>query len=295
MRAGGAVGVPAGFRFRVGRDTRRETMNADRMIAVFLSGVLVGGSVVYLSPNNGLQGQSSGQHQGTQTGAGGQGGGGPAGGQASASAQAATPSGDVGSSGGGAAASSSGLAEATPAGQLAGAGPGAPGSLEATPVEKGGSATTSMADPGGDPSMQGGSGGDSSMQGGSSGGDPSMQGGGGQMGGGGMEPSPISATPTAGAPRGATRLLRHLQLAPTLWKAQAEAALASKDPKVKALAGDIAAHAANVPTVSDRLPPVTEITSYLYESKLLLDKMNAAGMDVSSLQTQIDEVSKARH
>ncbi len=267
-------------------------MNADRMIAVFLSGVLVGGAVVYLSPNNGLSVGPSGQHQGSQTGAGGQGQGGPSGGQSSQAAQAATPSGDIGgggaagggasgagsagSGGGGdASSSSSTMGTGTPDGQMAGQGPGAPGSME-------GSA-------GGESGSGQGSGG------GMMGSDASSQGGGGVQGGGEMEPSPLSASPVSGAPRGATRLYRHLQLAPTLWKAQAEAALSSKDSKIRAMAPAIADHAASVPTVSDRLPPNTEIVSYLVDSKLLLEKMKTAGMDVSSLETQVDEVSKARH
>lgn len=260
-------------------------MNADRMIAVFLSGVLVGGVVVYLSPNNGLSVGPSGQHQGSQTGAGGQGQGGPSGGQSSQAAQAATPSGDIGGGGaasaaagggGDAASSGSSMGAGTPDGQMAGQGPGAPGSMEGSAGGESGS------------SQSGGGGG-------MMGSDASSQGGGGVQGGGEMEPSPLSASPVSGAPRGATRLYRHLQIAPTLWKAQAEAALSSKDSKIRAMAPAIADHAAGVPTVSDRLPPNTEIVSYLVDSKLLLEKMKTAGMDVSSLETQVDEVSKARH
>ncbi len=252
-------------------------MNADRMIAVFLSGVLVGGLVVYMAPNNGLSSGMSGGHQGAQTGAGGQGGGGPAGGQASSAAQAATPSGDVGSSSGagggaatagGGAAASGGLGAST---ETSGSGPGAQGSMESS-------------------AMGGTSGGVMNTTGGQSGGQ------GGTMGGtdGGDSSSPISPVPVSGAPQGATRLLRHLQIAPTLWKAQAEAALQSKDAKIRALAGDIAAHAAAVPTVTDRLPQTPNVVSYLVDSKLLLDRMKSAGMDVGSLETQVDEVSRAR-
>ena len=235
-------------------------MNADRMIAVFLSGVLVGGAVVYLAPNNGL---SSGGHQGSQTGVGGQGGGGPSGGQPNAGAKGETPSGDIGAGG----------ASAAPSGSA----PGAQGSLENGPV--GGSTggmmdTTAVA---GSP----GSGG---------------QGGGGEadQGGGDDVPSPISPVPVSGAPQGATRLLRHLQLAPTLWKAQAEDALQSASPKSRALASEIATHAAGVPIVTDKLPQTPNIVSYLLDSKLLLIRMKEAGMDINALETQIDEVSRAR-
>ncbi|GDX83149.1 hypothetical protein LBMAG42_49600 [Deltaproteobacteria bacterium] len=267
------------------------------MIAVFLSGVLVGGLVVYMSPNNGLSSGMSGGHQGGQTGAGGQGGGGPAGGQANGAAQAATPSGDVGSTAGGGAAgatgggaaaggatdaASGGAAGATTGGggasEMSGPGPGAQGSMESSAM--GGASGGVMGTGGG--GQEGGMGGGG--QGGSMGGAE----------GGGDSSSPISPVPVSGAPQGATRLLRHLQIAPTLWKAQAEAALQSKDSKIRALAGDIAAHAAAVPTVTDRLPQTPNVVSYLVDSKLLLERMKAAGMDVGSLETQVDEVSRAR-
>lgn len=270
-------------------------MNADRMIAVFLSGVLVGGLVVYMSPNNGLSSGLSSGHQGAQTGAGGQGGGGPAGGQVSGAAQAATPSGDVGASSG---AGASGVGAAGGAGTAEGGGAGAGAATGA------GGGTSEMSGPG--PGAQGSM--ESSAMGGASGGMMGAGGGGGMGGqggsmggqsgsmgeGGGDSSSPISPVPVSGAPQGATRLLRHLQIAPTLWKAQAEAALQSKDSKIRALAGDIAAHAAAVPTVTDRLPQTPNVVSYLVDSKLLLDRMKTAGMDIGSLETQIDEVSRAR-
>ncbi len=265
-------------------------MNADRMISVFLAGVLVGGSVVYLSPNNSLAvGVPGGQKQGGSTGVsggksgseggGGQGGGAQTGGgqsgggQSGGGGQGGAGQGSEGQGGGGGT-SSSGLGDASAG--MAGAGPGTQGSQEMSP-SSGGAGT------GGDGGMSGGGGG-------SSGG---VTGSGGTVGGE-TEASPISAQPVSGAPRGATRLLRHLQLAPTLWKAQAEAALASPDAKVRELAAKIAAHAASVPTVSDRMPPNTEVVAYLVDSKLLLERMKLLGMDVGSLESQVDEVSRSR-
>ena len=243
-------------------------MNADRMISVFLAGVLVGGSVVYLSPNNSLAvGVSGGQKQGGSTGvSGGKSGSGEQGGGAA-----------QGSEGQGGGSASPGLGNASSG--MAGAGPGTQGSQENLPSSGGG---------GGD--------GGTSGEGGTSGGGGSSGGvtGSGGVVGGETEASPISAQPVSGAPRGATRLLRHLQLAPTLWNAQAEAALASPDPKVKELASKLAAHAAAVPTVSDRMPPNTEVVAYLVDSKLLLERMKLVGMDVSSLESQVDEVSRSR-
>lgn len=238
-------------------------MNADRMIAVFLSGVLVGGAVVYLAPNNGL---SSGGHQGSQTGVGGQGGGGPSGGQPNAGAKGETPSGDIGAGG----------ASAAPSGSA----PGAQGSLENGPV---GGSNGGMMDT-------------TAVAGSPGGGGQGGQGSGGEadQGGGEDVPSPISPVPVSGAPQGATRLLRHLQLAPTLWKAQAEDALQSASPKSRALASEIATHAAGVPIVTDKLPQTPNIVSYLLDSKLLLIRMKEAGMDINALETQIDEVSRAR-
>lgn len=234
-------------------------MNADRMIAVFLSGVLVGGAVVYLASNNGLSSGFSPGHQGSQTNSNGQGGGGPAGGQPNAGAKGATPSGDIGAAS---------AASAAPSGSA----PGAPGSLENGPA---GGAQGGMMDA----TASGGAGG---------------AGGEGSEGGGEDVPSPIAPVPVSGAPQGATRLLRHLQLAPTLWKAQAEDALQSASPKSRALASDIATHATTVPIVSDKLPQTPNIVSYLVDSKLLLIRMKEAGMDIDALETQIDEVSRAR-
>ncbi|MSQ03134.1 MAG: hypothetical protein EXR71_14805 [Myxococcales bacterium] len=238
-------------------------MNADRMISVFLAGVLVGGSVVYLAPNNSLAvGVPGRQREGGATGvSAGKSGASEQGGGGQADAGQGSEGQGGGSDAGGA--SSSGLGAASAG--IAGAGPGTQGTQEMSPGVGGG--------------------GDASTGG--------VTGGGG-VAGGETEASPISAQPATGAPRGATRLLRHLQLAPSLWKAQAEAALSSPDPKVKELAVRLAAHAVAVPTVTDRMPPNTEVVAYLVDSKLLLERMKLMGMDVGSLESQVDEVSHSR-
>jgi hypothetical protein len=145
---------------------------------------------------------------------------------------------------------------------------------------------------GGQGGQGGGAGGETTL--GSSGLAGGSMSGGGQMGQPGGNPGNLGATPSTGAPKGAAKLMRHLQLAPALWRGQAETASASSDPAVKALATRIAEHAATVPMVGDRLPPNTEILPYLLESKLLLERMELAGMEVAALKSQIDSVSSSK-
>lgn len=262
-------------------------MNADRMISVFLAGVLVGGTVVYLAPNNGLSVgiQSFGENRGGPSGANS----GAASTEAGVEGAPPVPAGDKGASTGAAGveaaagAASGGASAGGEAPGAAGAGPGAQG------------AQTDGGMQGGGGQMGGGGGGqmgESTM--GSTGLAGGGMGGGGQMGAGGGTAPSMGASPATGAPKGATRLMRHLQLAPSLWQGQAATASASSDPAVHALAKSIAEHAASVPEVGDRLPPNTEILPYLLDSKLLLERMTLAGMEVSTLQSQVDEVSKSK-
>lgn len=294
-------------------------MNADRMISVFLAGVLVGGTVVYLAPNAGLsvgmqsmgmatsragntangaapgsdtvpvaegdigRPQSGGSAEGIGGGAGG--GAGAGGGESQAGGAGGPPSGEGGQASAGGASG----------GQGGGTGPGAPGSQMAAAGGGGGGGMS----PGGGAGMGGGPGG----QGGGAGGETTVGSSGlagGSMTGGGQTGQPggnagnLGATPSTGAPKGAAKLMRHLQLAPSLWRGQAETASASSDPAVKALAGRIAEHAGTVPSVGDRLPPNTEILPYLLESKLLIERMELAGMEVATLKSQIDSVSSSK-
>ncbi len=274
-------------------------MNADRMISVFLAGVLVGGTVVYLAPNNGLSVgiQSFGENRGGPSGANG----GAASTEAGVEGAPPVPAGDKGASTGAAgveaAAGAGGVvaggAEGGAASGGASAGGEAPGAAGAGPGAQG--AQTDGGMQGGGGQMGGGGGGqmgESTM--GSTGLAGGGMGGGGQMGASGGTAPSMGASPATGAPKGATRLMRHLQLAPSLWQGQAAMASASSDPAVHALAKSIAEHAASVPEVGDRLPPNTEILPYLLDSKLLLERMTLAGMEVSTLQSQVDEVSKSK-
>jgi hypothetical protein len=286
-------------------------MNADRMISVFLAGVLVGGTVVYLAPNKGLAVglQSFGAKQGGSPNA--NGGAVPA--EAGLAGAPAAPAGDQGAPAARASAEdgvgwgvlaegesmegevdAAGLGEGASAPSApAGTGPGSPGSQVAAGMGGGmGGPGGGMGGPGGGMGGPGGMGGETTI--GSTGLAGGAMTGGGQPGAGGEMTPSMGASPVAGAPKGATRLLRHLQLAPALWKEQAEIAQKSTDPAVRALAGAITQHAASVPEVLDRLPPNSDILPYLLQSTLLLQRMELAGMEVSALKAQVDEISRSK-
>lgn len=76
-------------------------------------------------------------------------------------------------------------------------------------------------------------------------------------------------------------------MAPTLWNSELAEAKASKDPAILSLVPDIKSHIATIPQVGEMLPPMPEVASYLADSRVLLDRMSAAGMDVAELSTQI--------
>ena len=87
-------------------------------------------------------------------------------------------------------------------------------------------------------------------------------------------PPPVPASETG------ERLERHLAGSSALWNglfAQARGGT----PVMRALAPDIEAHVADLPLVTDHLPPVQLVASYLVTSQLLLARMAAAGMDVA--------------
>jgi flagellar hook-length control protein FliK len=104
----------------------------------------------------------------------------------------------------------------------------------------------------------------------------------------GPPPDETTAAPPGTTQTSGGRLEKHLRIAPTLWSAQAELAKASSKPEIRALAADIDAHAQTVPPVTDHMPPMQDVAGYLASSRVLLDKMAAAGMDVADLSLQVD-------
>lgn len=246
------------------------TVNPDRMIAVFLAGVLTGAGVVQLTGSSGGgpgggpgtgPGQQMGQGGGGQ-GGGGQGGGGQGGGQGGG--------GQAGASKGG------GQGSGAPGGGAGGSGSG--GGTGGSGAEGAGGGGSSGAAPGGGAGLSPAAG----------------------AGAGAAEEGTVTTGETvnagsvAGGARGAPRLLKHLNDAPGLWSAQAVAARTSKVPAQLALADEIEAHANDVPAAAGRLPPLQEVTAYVLASQVLLAKMKAAGMEVGALETQLESITKPR-
>lgn len=97
-----------------------------------------------------------------------------------------------------------------------------------------------------------------------------------------------AAAPNGAAPppRGPGRLEVHLRAAPEIWAKQLAAARAN--PKAQALVPEIQAHTAALPVVDKMMPPIPEVAAYLASSRVLVDKMKAAGMDVAELSDTID-------
>ncbi len=104
----------------------------------------------------------------------------------------------------------------------------------------------------------------------------------------------VNAGSVSGGARGAPRLLKHLNDAPGLWSALAVTARTSGVPAQVALADEIAAQASNVPEAAGRLPPLQEVTAYVVSSQVLLAKMKAAGIDASTLESQLETITKPR-
>lgn len=98
----------------------------------------------------------------------------------------------------------------------------------------------------------------------------------------------VPAAPPGLAPAGGNRLEKHLRNGPTLWSNVKRAAEGSPDAGAKALAADVEAHIEGLPAIGEHMPPMQEIASYLASSRVLLDRLAAAGVDVSELSLQID-------
>jgi hypothetical protein len=104
----------------------------------------------------------------------------------------------------------------------------------------------------------------------------------------GPPPDEVPAAPPSAVQQSGSRLEKHLRVATSIWQAQAEVARASSKDAARTLAGDIEIHAQNVPTIGEHMPPMQEVAGYLAASRLLLDRMSAAGMDVADLSLQVD-------
>lgn len=104
----------------------------------------------------------------------------------------------------------------------------------------------------------------------------------------GPPPDELPAAPAGAVQTSGSRLEKHLRVASAIWSAQAELARASSKEAVRALAADLAGHAEDVPAIGEHMPPMQEVAGYLASSRVLLDRMQAAGMDVAELSLQID-------
>lgn len=104
----------------------------------------------------------------------------------------------------------------------------------------------------------------------------------------GPPPDAIPAAPAGTPQQSGSRLEKHLKIATELWTSQAAIAKASPKDAIKALAPDIEVHASNVPPITEHMPPMQEVAGYLAASRVLLDRMSAAGMDVADLSLQVD-------
>ncbi len=236
-------------------------MDRVRTVATFIAGVLVGGSAVYFSPPN--RGTTSASPPGAAT-----------------PLLPPLPEGQGGPPGGapgqpGAAGQPGAMGQAGPAGTMgkpgeAGAGmpgEGAPGAGAPTAGAPGtqpvGAAATGVV-PMPDPNL------------------PSPD------AAEGPPPDEIPAAPPGAVQQSGSRLEKHLRIATSVWQAQADVAKASSKEAIRALAGDIEIHAQNVPPIGDHMPPMQEVAGYLATSRVLLDRMSAAGMDVADLSLQVD-------
>lgn len=104
----------------------------------------------------------------------------------------------------------------------------------------------------------------------------------------GPPPDEIPAAPPGTPQQSGSRLEKHLKVAVDIWTSQAAIAKASSKPAIKALAPDLEVHASNVPPITDHMPPMQEVAGYLASSRVMLDRMSAAGMDVADLSLQVD-------
>jgi hypothetical protein len=107
---------------------------------------------------------------------------------------------------------------------------------------------------------------------------------------------PVDApkTPTAPPiPRGGapdpTRVTAHLRVAPDLWARVVDAARSSE--RARPLLAELEAHVAALPSPARDVPPAA-VDAYLTQSRALLDRVNAAGVDAAELSVTIDALRR---
>jgi hypothetical protein len=103
----------------------------------------------------------------------------------------------------------------------------------------------------------------------------------------GPPPSGTAAAPADRPSQSGSRLETHLRGADAAWKAALERARGGS-AAAKALAPDVVAHISGIPKVTDHMPPLQEMAAYLAASKVLLDRLASAGVDVRDLKGQIE-------
>ena len=113
------------------------------------------------------------------------------------------------------------------------------------------------------------------------------------------EASPTSVArteqgPTTKGGRQPDWLERHLEGGADFWTKAARKAEQSGDPTLSGFASRMKAVAAKAPKVGDRPPPLPEVVVWLHSELELYDDMEAAGLDVAAVQTELDELLKVR-
>ena len=101
-------------------------------------------------------------------------------------------------------------------------------------------------------------------------------------------PAPeVADTPAAPAAPGGNRLETHLREAPAAWQ-QVLTRTRAGGPAAAALAPEVQAHVDAIPSVKERMPPLQLVAAYLANSKVLVDRLAGAGVDVRDLKAQLD-------
>jgi hypothetical protein len=103
----------------------------------------------------------------------------------------------------------------------------------------------------------------------------------------GPPPSGTAAAPADRPSQSGSRLETHLRGADAAWKTALERTRAGS-AAAKALAPDVETHIAGIPAVKNHMPPLQEMVAYLASSKVLVDRLSSAGVDVRDLKGQIE-------
>jgi hypothetical protein len=101
-------------------------------------------------------------------------------------------------------------------------------------------------------------------------------------------PAGAAVEPGQRPPPGGSRLEAHLRAAPVAWRQVLEATRRTR--AAASLAPEVEAHLGTVPAEGARMPPVSEVGAYLANSKLLLDRLSAKGVDVTDLALDVESL-----